>query len=143
MKQETLNIQYVNGAAKKPMKATEFSAGYDLSGIEDYTLSPGERHLFKTGISMDIPKGLYGRIAPRSGLAYKKGIDVMAGVIDSDYRGEVGVILVNLSDSPVEFKSGDKIAQMIFESYHDLKVEVVDQLGMTVRGAGGFGHTGT
>lgn len=117
------------------------SAGCDLSSIENYTLKPGERKLFKTGLYMAIPNGLYGRIAPRSGLAYKNGIDVMAGVIDEDYRGEIGVILINLGQEDKQINVGDKIAQMIFENYTRCDFTVVDELDDTNRGIGGFGST--
>ena len=84
-----------------PARANKTDAGYDLWSVESYTLKPLERKLFKTGISVEIPEGHYGRIAPRSGLAYKHGLDVLAGVIDSSYRGEIGVILINLSNEEV------------------------------------------
>lgn len=117
------------------------SAGCDLSSIEEYTLKPSERKLFKTGVYMSIPTGLYGRIAPRSGLAYKNGIDVMAGVIDEDYRGEIGVILINLGQEDKQIKVGDKIAQMIFEYYVRCEFDIVDELDDTSRSGGGFGST--
>ena len=127
--------------AKVPVRATPYSAGFDLFSTEDYVLKTGERKLFKTGIALSIPSTLYGRIAPRSGLAYKKGIDVMAGVIDSDYRDDVGVILINLGQSDVEIKQGDAIAQIIFENYYAPTLELSTSLDETVRGNGGFGST--
>jgi len=117
------------------------SAGCDLSSTEFHTLIPGERKLFKTGLSIAIPSGLYGRIAPRSGLAFKHGIDVMAGVIDEDYRGEVGVILINLGREDKTIYVGDKIAQLIFENYTRCGFEEVNSLDETNRGAGGYGST--
>jgi dUTP pyrophosphatase len=117
------------------------SAGCDLSSTENYTLRPRERKLFKTGLYMAIPSGLYGRIAPRSGLAYKHGIDVMAGVIDEDYRGEIGVILINLGDEDKQINIGDKIAQMIFENYTRCDFIEANDLDETNRGIGGFGST--
>ena len=107
-----------------------------------YVLAPGERRLFKTGIAMAIPSTHYGRIAPRSGLAYKEGIDVLAGVIDSDYRGNIGVILLNTGDEQVFIKHGDRIAQIIFERADVAHLKVVDELEDTTRDAGGFGSTG-
>lgn len=118
------------------------SAGCDLSSIEAHVLKPGERKLFKTGLSIAIPSRLYGRIAPRSGLAYKSGIDVLAGVIDEDYRGEIGVILINLGQEDKVVNVGDKIAQLIFENCYRADFEVVTDLDDTNRGAGGFGSTG-
>lgn len=117
------------------------AAGYDLYSTEEYTLKPLERKLFKTGLKMAIPVGLYGRIAPRSGLAYKRGIDVMAGVIDSDYRGEIGVILINFGQEEKKFSIGDAIAQIIFEHYTPATFVRKENLDETVRGEGGFGST--
>ena len=94
-----ISIKKLNELAIIPTRGSEHAAGHDLYATEEYTLKPLERKLFKTGISMAITEGMYGRIAPRSGLAYKAGIDVMAGVIDEDYRGDVGVILINLGNT--------------------------------------------
>jgi dUTP pyrophosphatase len=102
-----------------------------------------ERKLFKTGLSIAIPQGMYGRIAPRSGLAYKDGIDVLAGVIDEDYRGDVGVILINFGTTEKQFKIGDRIAQIIFEFYNVVNVVEVKELDETVRSSGGWGSTDT
>lgn len=137
----TIKIKKSNDLAKTPTRGSDFAAGYDLYSTEDYTLKPLERKLFKTGISIAIPNGLYGRIAPRSGLAYKDGLDVMAGVIDEDYRGDVGVILINLGDKPKEIKTGDKIAQIIFENYTAATFEDSAELPASVRAEGGFGST--
>jgi len=98
--------------------------------------------LVATDIKISVPDGTYGRVAPRSGLAYKHGIDTLAGVIDADYRGPVGVILANLSENDFPVKIGDRIAQLIVERVVMPSVVVVDQLEDTVRGAGGFGSTG-
>jgi len=138
---ETLHIKKLNDLAVTPSKGSLKAAGYDLSTIESHLLVPGERHLFKTGLSLAIPNGMYGRIAPRSGLALKKGIDVMAGVIDEDYRGELGIILINLSQESQQFNVGDKVAQIIFEFYNNVDVQVVESLDDTQRGTGGFGST--
>jgi dUTP pyrophosphatase len=91
-----IQIKLLTPTSKIPTRGSDFAAGYDLYTTETYELKPGERHLYKTGLATAMPDGVYGRIAPRSGLAYKNGIDVMAGVIDSDYRNEIGVVLVNL-----------------------------------------------
>lgn len=105
-------------------------------------LRPGRRTLVKTGIAMALPRGTYGRVAPRSGLAFKHGIDVMAGVIDSDYRGEVGVILVNLGEDTFVIKHGDRIAQLVIERFYPCYPFEVLDLTATNRGHGGYGSTG-
>ena len=142
----TLQIKKLNELAAIPSKGSPQSAGYDLYSTEKYTLKPLERKLFKTGLAMSIPSGMYGRIAPRSGLAYKQGIDVMAGVIDEDYRNEVGIILINLSNEDVAIpvvKDGKEtaIAQIIFEFYNNVDITVVNELNSTERGQGGFGSS--
>jgi len=137
-----MNIKLLNAKAKIPAKGSIEAAGYDLYSVENYTLKPGERHAFEIGIAMSIPKGLYGRIAPRSGLALKYGIDVMAGCVDSDYLGEIKVILINLGQEDFTVNEGDKIAQIIMESHTKLQLNVVDDLEATIRGTGGFGSTG-
>lgn len=139
----TISIKKSNPLAQTPTPGSDFSAGYDLYSTEDYTLKPFERKLFKTGISIAIPNGLYGRIAPRSGLAFKDGIDTMAGVIDEDYRGDVGVILINLGSVDKKVAVGDKIAQIIFENYSRAKFQDVSDLPASVRSEGGFGSTDT
>lgn len=139
----TIAIKKLNELAKIPTRGSDSAAGYDLYSTEEYTLKPLERKLFKTGISVAIPLGLYGRVAPRSGLAYKDGLDVMAGVIDSDYRGDVGVILINLGNVDKKILMGDKIAQMIFEHYNDASFLETDDLSKTIRAEKGFGSTDT
>jgi dUTP pyrophosphatase len=141
-----MKIVTLSSHALLPKKGSVNAAGYDLYSIETGVIKPKERRLIPTGISLAIPSGYYGRIAPRSGLAFKHGIDVMAGVIDSDYRGEVGVILYN-SDSFNDFifNIGDKIAQIIFEKHYDFvfnEVFQIKDLNETQRGSGGFGSTG-
>ena len=137
----TTQIKKLNDLAIIPSKGSPHSAGYDLFSTEDYTLMPLERKLFKTGLSLAIPNGMYGRIAPRSGLAFKDGIDVLAGVIDEDYRGELGVVIINLGKNEKQFKIGDKIAQIIFEFYNNVDFQLVNDLSETQRGTGGFGST--
>jgi dUTP pyrophosphatase len=136
-----MNIKKLNENAKIPTRGSKDAAGYDLYTTESYELKVGERKGFKTDISMAIPIGVYGRIAPRSGLAVKKGIDVLAGVIDSDYRGEIIVALINLGQEPVQINVGDKIAQMIFEKYYTYDFREVDDLNVTDRNLKGFGST--
>lgn len=143
-----MNIKLLSDKAKVPTRGSSGAAGYDLYSLETHPLQPGERKTFKTGISIAIPQGYYGRIAPRSGLAVKHGIDVLAGVIDSDYRGEIMVALINLSSEPITLpiiKDGKEtaIAQIIFEKYNNVNFDVVDNLDTTFRGSGGFGSTDT
>lgn len=137
----TIQFKKLIELAKTPTRGSDFAAGYDLYATEDYVLQPFERKLFKTGIAVAIPSGLYGRVAPRSGLAFKDGLDVMAGVIDEDYRGDVGVILINLGNKNKEIKAGDKIAQIIFEHYNAATFQEVVDLPASVRADGGFGST--
>lgn len=138
-----IHIKLLSEKAKIPTQGTPFSAGYDLYAAEDACVPRLGRKLVKTNISMAIPMNHYGRIAPRSGLAYKNGIDVLAGVIDSDYRGDIGVILYN-TDNNVDFqvKTGDKIAQIIIESCSSCNFVNVNELPVSKRGEGGYGHTG-
>lgn len=123
------------------LRGSNFSAGYDLCSNEDGILNPGERKMIGTSVHMDIPNGYYAHICPRSGLAYKYGIDVLAGICDCDYRGEYKVILLNTGKEPFEFKQGDKIAQVIFKKFETVKFCMVDELAPTARGSGGFGST--
>jgi dUTP pyrophosphatase len=135
-------VKLLSPDAKVPTRATEFSAGLDLSSIEDTVVPANKWIAIPTGISIQIPKDCYARIAPRSGLAFKYGIQVGAGVADSDYTGEIKVILFNHGSSDFEVKKGDRIAQLIFEKiYTDYFVEV-EELDDTMRGDGGFGSTG-
>lgn len=127
-----------------PVRKTPHAAGYDLSSSEDYVLPAHGRGVVPTGLALAIPEGYYGRVAPRSSLAVTHGIDTGAGVIDSDYRGPVGVVLFNHSDKEYVVKRGDRIAQLILEKIATPDVtEVTDgDLPETVRGSGGFGSTG-
>lgn len=125
-----------------PIRATPLAAGVDVSSVENVVIQPGTRTLVDTGFSMSFQGPFYARIAPRSGLAVKFSIDVGAGVIDSDYRGPVKVLLINNGLDPFEVKIGDRIAQMVFERivYPGMVCSV--RLEETVRGEGGFGSTG-
>jgi dUTP pyrophosphatase len=138
-----INVKKLSDNAIIPAKGSAFAAGYDLYAAEDAVVNCGTRKLIKTNISMEITPGYYGRIAPRSGLAYKNGIDVLAGVIDSDYRGDIGVILYN-SDKNIDFivKKGDRIAQIIFEACYSATLNEAENLDNTLRQSGGFGSTG-
>lgn len=129
-----------------PQYMTAGASGMDLfaSLAHDVTLLPGERTLIPTGISVAIPEGFEGQIRPRSGLAIQNGIGIIngPGTIDSDYRGEVGVVLINLGNEPFTIRNGDRIAQMVIAPVHRVTLEEVEDLPPTGRQEGGFGHTG-
>ena len=139
---DKLYIKLINNNTNIPIRGTCNSAGLDLFSNENGFINPLSRVMISTGIIVKIPTGYYGRIAPRSGLALKNGIDVLAGVIDSDYRGEIKVILYNTDkDNRYEYKKDDKIAQLIIEKYYDFEINVVNELEDTERGICGFGST--
>lgn len=129
-----------------PQYATALSAGLDVrANLEDgITLQPMERRLVPTGLSIALPEGYEAQVRPRSGLALKHGITLLntPGTIDADYRGEIGVIMVNLSDTPFNIADGDRIAQLVIARYEQAEWEAVEALDSTERGDGGFGHTG-
>tara|TARA_Y100001938_G_scaffold7351_1_gene9056 strand:+ start:2062 stop:2511 length:450 start_codon:yes stop_codon:yes gene_type:complete len=135
-------IKKLSSDAQMPTKAHSSDAGYDLYSSEPIILAPMERKVVKTGIAIALPTSLYGRVAPRSGLAVKKGLDVLAGVVDSSYRGEVGVVLINLSNERIYLDKGSKIAQLILEAHHDAQWEEVDSLPESDREDRGFGSSG-
>lgn len=137
-----IKIIYTSEFSICPTKGTPDAAGYDLFSIEEGYIQSQERKMIDTGIQIQIPEGYYGRIAPRSGLALKNGIDVMAGVIDSDYRNNIKCILLNTDkNSDYKYNIGDKIAQIIIEKYYDVNFKDVNILDKTHR-SGGFGSTG-
>ena len=129
-----------------PAYETINAAGMDLrADIEaPVLLNSLERRLIPTGLFIELPEGFEAQIRPRSGLAYKHGISIVnaPGTIDADYRGEIGVLLVNLSDTPFEINTGDRIAQMVVAKHEKIAWQEVDSLTDTARGAGGYGHTG-
>jgi dUTP pyrophosphatase len=129
-----------------PKYETEASAGIDLRAnlSEPFSLQPLERTLVQTGIFLEIPVGYEAQVRPRSGLALKKGVTVLntPGTIDADYRGEVGVILVNISNQPFIINDGERIAQLVFAKVEQAEFLEVEELSSTERGAGGFGSTG-
>jgi len=142
-----LIIQIVNKSNNSlPKYETRCSAGMDLKAYtnEPITLQPMERKLIPTGFYISLPEGYEAQIRPRSGLALKHGITVLnsPGTIDADYRGEIGVVLVNLSNGPFIINNGDRIAQMVINKIEHIGWYVVDVLDETDRGTGGFGHTG-
>jgi dUTP pyrophosphatase len=129
-----------------PRKMSEWAAGFDLMAAvsEPVILAPGERQLIPTGFAMAMPGELEAQIRPRSGLAYKHGITCLnsPGTIDADYRGEVKVLLINLGQQPFTITRGERIAQMVFQLVPAVTIVEAAELPETVRGAGGFGHTG-
>lgn len=142
-----MKVQVINNSAYYlPEYATEKSAGMDLKAniVEPLTLGPLERAIIPTGLSIALPDGTEAQIRPRSGLAAKYGISVLnaPGTIDADYRGEIKVILVNLSNDPFTINPGERIAQMVIARYERVEWEAVESLDETERGAGGFGSTG-
>jgi dUTP pyrophosphatase len=142
-----MNVRIINRSHHPlPAYATALSAGMDLRANLDtpITLRPLERCLVPTGLFIALPQGYEAQVRPRSGLALKKGITVLntPGTIDADYRGEIGVILVNLSNEDFVINDGERIAQMVVARHETVEWEAVETLDETERGAGGFGHTG-
>ena len=142
-----MEIKIVNTSAHElPAYETEASAGMDLRANldEPILLKPLQRALIPTGLFIELPIGYEAQIRPRSGLAIKNGITLLnaPGTIDADYRGEIKVILVNLSDQEFLIKNGERIAQMVIAKHETARWKQVNELSETVRGAGGFGHTG-
>ena len=142
-----IEVKVINrGRQPLPAYATPLSAGMDLRAdiTEPVVLQPLERRLFPTGLFIALPEGYEAQVRPRSGLALKHGITVLntPGTIDADYRGEVGVLLVNLSQEPFTIEPGERIAQMVIARHEQVTFRLVDALDETERGAGGYGHTG-
>lgn len=143
-----MTVKIINRSTHElPNYETESSAGMDLRAnlTEEVTLKPLERVIVKTGLFIELPIGYEAQVRPRSGLAAKKGITVLnsPGTIDADYRGEIGVILVNLSNEEFTIQNGERIAQLIISKHERADWEEVEVLEETQRGAGGFGSTGT
>jgi len=142
-----MNINIINSSSHPlPAYETAHAAGMDLRAFitEEITIKPLQRILIPTGLSIELPIGFEAQIRPRSGLAYKHGISIVnsPGTIDADYRGEIKVLLVNLSDTDFVVNDGDRIAQMVVAKHETVTWQDVDVLGDTARGAGGYGHTG-
>ncbi|NQY09062.1 MAG: dUTP diphosphatase [Flavobacteriales bacterium] len=142
-----MNVKIINRSKHDlPRYATEQSAGVDLRAELEASieLKPLERTMIPTGLSMELPKGVEAQVRPRSGLAAKHGITVLnsPGTIDADYRGEIKVILVNLSNESFIIEDGERIAQMVIAKHEQADWELVEELESSERGAGGFGHTG-
>jgi dUTP pyrophosphatase len=139
---DTLRFKQLDARAVLPGRGSSFAAGLDICSIEDLIIEPHQRAAARTGLAVAIPHGFYGRVAPRSGLAVKHGLDVLAGVIDSDYRGELCCILYNTGDTAITLAAGSKICQLIIEQIITPNAKWVVDLDETARGAGGFGSTG-
>jgi len=148
MERVTVQIKRLKrkGATPLPQYMTQGSSGMDLFACleKEVTLAPGDRKLIPTGISVAIPEGFEGQVRPRSGLAIRNGIGVVngPGTIDADYRGEIGVALINYGKEPFTIRDGDRIAQMVISRVFRAVLEEVDHLPSTQRQEGGFGHTG-
>jgi dUTP pyrophosphatase len=142
-----MNIKLINKSGHRdPAYETERSAGMDLRAVtpEPIKLAPLQRAIVKTGLFIELPAGYEAQVRPRSGLAAKNGITVLnaPGTIDADYRGEIGVILVNLSDTAFTVQHGDRIAQLVIAQHERAEWTFADELSQTERGSGGFGSTG-
>lgn len=137
-----LSFKRLDQRATLPTRGSLSSAGLDLYSIEAVTIEPRQRALVNTGLAVAIPEGYYGRVAPRSGLAVKQGLDVLAGVIDADYRGELRCALYNTGDEPIELPAQSKICQLIIEKIITPTPVWADEISETDRGEGGFGSTG-
>jgi dUTP pyrophosphatase len=142
-----LKVKIINRSGNElPVYETPGSAGMDVRACleEPVTLGPLERALIPTGLRVQLPEGYEMQIRPRSGLALKHGISLAntPGTVDADFRGEIGVILINLSKEPFTVNNGDRICQMVIAQYTRVEWEAVDEIDRTVRGDGGFGHTG-
>ena len=134
-------VQLLYSGAKTPVKADTGCAGYDVFSTIEHVIKPGTRHLVPLGIKIEIPRQFYLRVAPRSGLAVR-GIDIGAGVVDSSYRCEVKVLVINNSQVDFKIEAGTKIAQLILERCSNTLIKTEDILSRTERGFGGFGSTG-
>jgi dUTP pyrophosphatase len=138
----TLSFKKLDEDAVLPTRGSLYSAGLDLYSLEKLTVAPKQRILARTGLAVAIPEGHYGRIAPRSGLALRTGLDVLSGVIDADYRGEIGCLLYNTGDETIELLAQSKICQLIIEKIITPDAVWADEIDETDRGSGGFGSTG-
>jgi len=137
-----LHFKQLDPRAVLPARGSVLAAGLDVCCIEELRIEPRQRVMARTGLAVAIPPGFYGRVAPRSGLAAKKGLDVLAGVIDSDYRGEIVCVLFNTGEELINLPAGSKICQLIIEQIITPEAAWATDLDETARGAGGFGSTG-
>lgn len=140
---EKLEFQKLHPKAVLPSRGSKNASGLDIHSIEEVTIKSGNRTAIHTGLAVEIPHGFYGRMAPRSGLALKIGIDVLAGVIDADYRGEIICLLINLGEHDFKINVGDRIAQLLIEKIAMLEPAWNQELNKTERDRSGFGSTGS
>jgi len=140
--ERVLSFLRLDPAATLPTRGSSQSAGLDLFSIEEVAIGSRQRALVRTGLAVAIPEGHYGRIAPRSGLALRTGLDVLSGVIDADYRGEIGCLLYNTGDETINLPAQSKICQLIIEKIIMPTPAWADDISETERGSGGFGSTG-
>jgi dUTP pyrophosphatase len=139
---ERLEFMKLHPSARLPTRGSRYAAGLDLYAAEDLTIPAHARRAVRTGLAVAIPHGFYGRVAPRSGLAMKHGLDVLAGVIDSDYRGEIMCALINHGEEPFRVETGTRVAQLVIEAIATPAAVWSEDLQETERGRGGFGSTG-
>jgi dUTP pyrophosphatase len=139
---DLLSFKRLDPNAVLPTRGSLLAAGLDIYALEDLTIPPGDRVLARTGLAVAIPEGYYGRLAPRSGLATKQGLDTLAGVIDADYRGEILCLLYNAGDETIQLSAQSKICQLIIEKIITPDAAWADDISDTERGDGGFGSTG-
>ena len=137
-----LSFKRLDPRATLPTRGSSHAAGLDIYSIEDVAIEPKHRALVQTGLAVAIPEGYYGRVAPRSGLATKQGLDVLAGVIDADYRGEIRCLLYNTGEETINLPAQSKICQLIIEKIVTPGAVWADEINDTDRGSGGFGSTG-
>lgn len=137
-----LKVQRLDPEISLPSYSREGDAGLDLRSRENYILKPDELYTINTGIKVEIPSGYFGSIRDRSGFASKNGLHILAGVVDSNYRGEIKVVLKNLGDTPIDIKRNDRIAQLLIQKIEIVEVIEVDNLEETERGERGFGSSG-
>lgn len=137
-----LGVKKIHAEAKIPTRGSASAAGYDLYSVEDHVIEPGARVAIATGLIFEIPAYLWMKIEARSGLAIKEGVTVLCGVVDSDYRGEVKVVLANVGTKAVHLPAGSRIAQAVFHPLNAPAIFEVPEVNQTERGEGGFGSTG-
>ena len=138
---DVIRFKQLDPRAVLPRRGSVLAAGLDICSIEDLEIQPKQRAMVRTGLAVAIPPGFYGRVAPRSGLAAKNGLDVLAGVIDSDYRGELCCLLYNTGDEVISLPAASKICQLIIEQIITPEAVWANDLDSTARGVGGFGST--
>jgi|SRR3989344_1838313 len=137
-----IKVKKIHSDAVIPDYAKDGDAGFDLHSLEEKILAAGEKAVIKTGIKIEIPNGYFGSIRDRSGLAAKNALHCLAGVVDSGYRGEIGIVMINLGKDEFKINRGDRIAQMLIQKVERVEIEEVEELSESFRGESGFGSTG-